>query len=1416
MANISDIFEKIIIDGKEVSLQSLISTNGNWGVGKQRDVEVKYIFKDSSQIPANLFYNLKQLKWAYFPSNIKIIGNKAFANSNLSYINDLSNVNYIGNQSLSYTKLTYVYGGDGPSVIEPNAWSYISTLTEDFKEILLRKYPYIDFGNMTYVEPPVIDDPFINVTSTIINVSNNGGQYEISYTIVNPISGINISASTNSNWISNFNYNTSGQVKFNVSAQETNSQQRSATIILSYGNISKTITIIQAAGETIIVNNPIINVSPINLNCEHTGGEYTINYTITNPIQGSSISARTSVDWISNITYTSTKITFNVSAQEENATERTTTITLSYPNANDVIITFTQGAYVANGGGPEPTNKNGWYRVESSSWLNVGDRIIIASADDNYAMSTTQNTSNRGISSITKSTDENYKTCTISNDIQEFILESGIQNNTFALRCISGDEAGKYIYAASNSSNQLKTYTSLNDNGSFRITFESNYSANIVSQGSNSKNTIRYNSSSSVFSCYESGQNPIVIYKYYTTDINYNPIINISSNSINISNNGGEYEIEYNISNPINGISINAISNVDWLSNFNYSISNKIRFNIESQSINTPERTATITLSYTGASDVIITIIQAAGEVVSTDPAIIIDSDTLEVPSSGGLYTIGYNILNANGVDTLTVNCIDNWVNNINVQSNLISFNINVQNDSFDRIAILTLSYPGAQNVTLTITQSLNTVQPLDIIANFPTINGLDFSWKNNNGLNVFAKESNTNNSYTGNYKFVMTENNILTNKFVIDGENVFDSNLNYDIHASFPYYETILDDPNTTGYIRIGAYSCESSVSQTGYNNTSHLVSQYCPLYGYVNGVPGYNNVTINMNYLLSIIKVRVVNSSDKTIIIKNISITTPEDIIGSYTVDFFNSSPIFTAEDPMYVSNTVNLKVKNGEILPNNGTSYADFYVAIKPFTLSANSNLIISVNGYQKTITLNNDMVFASGVINNFDFDYDIVININEPSNKNGWYRIEKEEWLSANDKVIIVSNSDDYAMSSTQGSSNRQGIVITKSTDGDYKTCTIDNTVQQFIVTTGTQNNTYAFKCVNGESSNKYIYAASSSGNQLKSSDTLTDDASFTLSLDHQGNATLLAQGTNTRNHLQYYKSATSNLFSCYQTDNLEVAIYKYYSTSVVNAPVINVSSSTINVPNTESEGTINYTISNEMSGASISASTSANWISNFNYNANNKITFTVGAQEINTQQRIATITLSYAGATDVTVTIIQAAGEVNGGGPEPTNKTGWYRVESTDWLNVGDNIIIASVDEEYAMSTTQNISNRGVTEIYKNMDGSYETCNTSLNIQEFILEAGTINGTYAFKCSNGDNVDKYIYAASNSANQLKTYATLNDNGSFAISFNSDYSANIIAQGTNSRNTIRYYKSGDNRSFNCYASGQKPIIIYKKYQ
>lgn len=267
MDNIINLLDKIIVDGVEIDLQSLSLIRGTLNVGSQKDVNVEYIFKDKTKIPTEMFKNLKQLKYAYFPKagNIKTIGERAFINSNLTYINSLSSVNYIGAQAFSYTKLTYVYNGDSPDSIAANAWSYIGTLTDNFKTILKRKYPYIDFG---------------------AEKENEG-----------------------------------------YDPWET------------YGETS------------------IINVTSNIINATSDGGEYTINYSIDNPIQGGSINVRTSADWISNIIYTSTKIKFNVSAQEENATERTTTIILSYPNTNDVIITLTQGAYIVNGGGPEPTDK---------------------------------------------------------------------------------------------------------------------------------------------------------------------------------------------------------------------------------------------------------------------------------------------------------------------------------------------------------------------------------------------------------------------------------------------------------------------------------------------------------------------------------------------------------------------------------------------------------------------------------------------------------------------------------------------------------------------------------------------------------------------------------------------------------------------------------------------------------------------------------------------------------------------------------------------------------------------------------------------------------------------------------------------------------------------------------------------------
>lgn len=153
-------------------------------------------------------------------------------------------------------------------------------------------------------------------------------------------------------------------------------------------------------------------------------------------------------------------------------------------------------------------NEPKWTLVKDVSELEVDDQIIIAASASNYAMSTTQNSNNRGQEAITKSSDKNTLS-TPSNKVQILTLKAGKNANTFAFYTGSG-----YLYAASSSKNYLRTETTLSANSSWSISIASTGVATIKASGSNTKNWLRHNSSSSLFSCYSDGQADVVIYKW--------------------------------------------------------------------------------------------------------------------------------------------------------------------------------------------------------------------------------------------------------------------------------------------------------------------------------------------------------------------------------------------------------------------------------------------------------------------------------------------------------------------------------------------------------------------------------------------------------------------------------------------------------------------------------------------------------------------------------------------------------------------------------------------------------------------------------------------------------------------------------------------------------------------------------------
>lgn len=250
---------------------------------------------------------------------------------------------------------------------------------------------------------------------------------------------------------------------------------------------------------------PVLSINPTTLSFEAAGGNKDVTCTIENEVSGVNVTATEDVDWLS--TSVNGKVV-TVTATENTATEtRTATVTIAYEGAESKTVTVSQAAAEQGGnqGGEEPAEK-AWTLVKSASELAVGDQIIIAAKDSNYALSTEQKSNNRGQAAITKSGDILVDP---SSSVQIITLEAGSVSGGFAFKAGS---AG-YLYAASSSKNYLKTQATKNENGSWSIAITTTGVATIKAQGSNTRNWLRYNSQSSIFACYSSGQADVAIYK---------------------------------------------------------------------------------------------------------------------------------------------------------------------------------------------------------------------------------------------------------------------------------------------------------------------------------------------------------------------------------------------------------------------------------------------------------------------------------------------------------------------------------------------------------------------------------------------------------------------------------------------------------------------------------------------------------------------------------------------------------------------------------------------------------------------------------------------------------------------------------------------------------------------------------------
>ena len=181
---------------------------------------------------------------------------------------------------------------------------------------------------------------------------------------------------------------------------------------------------------------------------------------------------------------------------------------------------FTSGvvnAFTINMNGITPDGAVIYTLVHDVADLTLGSEVILVGKGDDVslAMSTTQNTNNRGTASITKSTDGSGNAIISSPgvDVQVFTIENGNKAGTYAFSTGSG-----YIYAAASDKNYLRTEDTLSDNSSWTISVAGDGEATILAIGDNTRNYMRCNSTNNppIFSCYASTAStgvPVLIYK---------------------------------------------------------------------------------------------------------------------------------------------------------------------------------------------------------------------------------------------------------------------------------------------------------------------------------------------------------------------------------------------------------------------------------------------------------------------------------------------------------------------------------------------------------------------------------------------------------------------------------------------------------------------------------------------------------------------------------------------------------------------------------------------------------------------------------------------------------------------------------------------------------------------------------------
>lgn len=280
---------------------------------------------------------------------------------------------------------------------------------------------------------------------------------------------------------------------------------------------------------------------------------------------------------------------------------------------------------------------------------------------------------------------------------------------------------------------------------------------------------------------------------------------------------------------------------------------------------------------------------------------------------------------------------------------------------------------------------------PFELYANMDdtrtTNDGIHTNWAADDAINVFHAVAGATEGYVNDTPYVDGAGT----PFVTDGTGTFKGTLavaldqakSYDWYAFYPYVSHITTPANDSkGYTAIGS-SYNGTQTQNGNDSKAHIAGKNYPLYGVAKGVAASAKPSIKMSHASSLVEFVVKNGTGEAFVVESIAFTAPEDIVGTYYINFASEPVAYTKSGDDYVSNTATLTVDGGANVPADG---AYFYMGIKPFTAAASSELTVNIETdkgtFAKTITLANATTFSAGLIKTLTVTVNELVVPDEP--------------------------------------------------------------------------------------------------------------------------------------------------------------------------------------------------------------------------------------------------------------------------------------------------------------------------------------------------------------------------------------------------------------------------------------------------